>query len=111
MPGHELGVNVQDAFGAGVDAEAYASSFDGLHSDFSDVLDSANSACKDDPKVTGWSSYGEEQSSAIAEVEHHGVSLGGNIQSGASEAANTDGQAGESYGSVEIPSRLPGTYH
>ncbi|WP_431872919.1 hypothetical protein [Nocardiopsis eucommiae] len=111
MPGHELGVNVQDAFGAGVNAEGYAASFEDLHSDFKDLLDAAKAACKDEPEVTGWASYGEDQAESIAEVEHHGVSLAENIQSGASEAANTDSQAGETFGTVEVPSGLPGTYH
>lgn len=111
MPAHESGVNVTDAYGAGVNAEQYASSFEGLHADFNEVLNAAKAACADDPRVTGWSTYGEEQSEAIASVEHHGVGLAENIQGGASEAANTDAQAGEAYGTVDVPSYLPGTYH
>ncbi|WP_017605354.1 hypothetical protein [Nocardiopsis alkaliphila] len=111
MPSHEVGVNVTDAYGAGVNAEQYASSFNGLHADFNDVLDAAKDACAEDPRVTGWSSYGEEQAEAIARVEHHGVGLAENIQGGAAEVANTDAQAADTYGSVDVPSYLPGTYH
>lgn len=111
MPMNELGVNVHDAYGAGANAQDYASSFEGLHVDFNDLLNAAKDACADDPRVTGWSAYGEEQADAIARVEHHGVGLGENIQGGAAEVANTDSQAAEAYAAVNVPSYLPGTFH
>ncbi|GHC93296.1 hypothetical protein GCM10007079_42550 [Nocardiopsis terrae] len=111
MPGHELGVNVQDAYGAGANAEQYASSFEGLHSDFTDVLDAAKDACADEPQLTGWSAYGEEQADAIARVEHHGVALAENVQGGASDVANTDTQASEQYAEVGVPPSLPVNFH
>lgn len=107
MPLHEVGVNVQDAYGAGASAEEYASAFNGLHDDFNDVLSSASAACADDPKVGGWSEYGEEQAEAMARVENHGVSLAENVQGGASETANTDGQASEVYNSADVPMARP----
>lgn len=58
MPLHEVGVNVQDAYGAGVNAEEYASAFNGLHTDFNDVLDAASAACTDE-RVGG--KQGEDQ--------------------------------------------------
>lgn len=63
----EVGVNVQDAYGAGASAEEYASAFNSLHDDFNDVLSSASAACADDPRVGGWSECGEEQAEAIAQ--------------------------------------------
>lgn len=107
MPSHELGVNPHDAYGAGAEAEQYASAFDGLHADFNDVLEAADTACADDPRVEGWSAYGEEQAEAIAEVEAHGVSLAENVQGGASEAANTDVQGSEEFAAVDMPPSRP----
>lgn len=107
MPTHEIGVNPHDAYGAGADAEQYAAGFNGLHADFNDVLEAAETACADDPEVTGWSAYGMEQAEAIAEVEAHGVSLAENVQGGASEAANTDAQASEGFEAVDMPPSRP----
>ncbi|WP_143847106.1 hypothetical protein [Nocardiopsis sp. JB363] len=104
---HEVGVNVHDAYGAGASAEEYASAFNGLHDDFNDVLSSASAACADDPKVGGWSDYGEEQAEAIARVENHGISLAENVQGGASETANVDSQASEVYNSTDVPMARP----
>ncbi len=103
MPMNELGVNVTDAYGAGADAGQYASSFTGLHADFLDLLNAAKDVCADEPAVTGWSAYGEEQADAIARVEEHGVGLAENVQGGASEVAMTDAQAGEAYEAVDLP--------
>ncbi len=103
MPQNTVGVNVEDAHGAGGAAGRYAAGFNGLHADFNDVLQSAEDACKDDPQVTGWSTYGSEQAGVIAEVEEHGVSLAENVQGGAAGAANSDAESGELYESVDVP--------
>ncbi|MGW5880140.1 hypothetical protein ACWFMI_26690 [Nocardiopsis terrae] len=108
MPVHELGVNVVEAYGSGQDAEAYASGFVGLGSDFDAALQTAKIACKHDPKVSGWEAYGEEQAAAIAKVEDHGLSLAENIQGGAADVAATDQEASETYNAIDYPlSRQP----
>ena len=111
MPRNELGVNVHDAYGAGVNAEDYASAFHGLHADFNDILDAADNACADEPEVTGWSAYGAEQTDAIAKVEDHGVALAENIQGGAADVGNTDSQAAETYETGGALPSLPVNFH
>ncbi|MFD3684208.1 hypothetical protein ACFWTE_05230 [Nocardiopsis sp. NPDC058631] len=97
MSGHEVGVNAYDAYGAGSDAEAYASGFVGLGEDFNETLLAAKAACDHDPKVTGWSAYGEEQAEAMAKVANHGIALSENVQAGASEASSTDEQSSAEF--------------
>lgn len=46
-----------------------------------------------DAEVNGWDAYGEEQATAIAKVEEHGLSLAENIQGGASDNQSAWGEA------------------
>lgn len=101
MSGHEAGANVVDAHGAGQDAESYAAGFSGLGLDFDDALQEAKTACQNDPEVTGWSQYGDDQAEAISSVERHGISIGENVQGGASEISRTDEEASEIIGETE----------
>lgn len=107
VSGHEVGVNPVEAYGAGQDAEAYASGFVGLGADFNAALDAAKSACDHEPEVSGWDAYGEEQAAAIAEVEEHGISLAENIQGGASDISATDEESSDIYAGINFDSVIP----
>ena len=88
-----MGVNVEAARGEAQNAEACAADFVGLSADFTDALQTAKSACEHEPEVGGWGPYGEAQSTAIAKVEAHGLSLAEHIRGTAAEVADTDNEA------------------
>lgn len=103
--GNEFGVDPRDAYVAGSGAEAYADGFSGLSADFEDIINAAKGYAGTSPyQFEMWQQFSEEQVGFMEEVQRHGVALGNNAQSGATDAQATDSEvAGEFPGGLNRP--------
>ncbi|GAA4917330.1 hypothetical protein LX16_3919 [Stackebrandtia albiflava] len=105
-----VGVNGDAAATAGDNTIDASVVFQRLETDFATSLEDAAAACKGEVESvvgSGFESYLSEHRGALAEVEAHGTSAGGNLRASAFDGANTDHDMAITY---EGASRGPGPW-
>ena len=93
----EAGANPIEALEGGELAEALAESMAGLADMFDLIMEDAESVANRDEVKAALRTFKEEHSSAIVDVQEHGLRLASNIQVGAGRVAENDLQAASEY--------------
>ncbi len=98
--GDEVGANPYEAYQRGEGAVTIAETFTGLKSAFDDAITAAKTAAVEPPCANAYPEFGEANAALMADIQEHGMSLGGNVQAGAQQTANTDSEAGDDFTDV-----------
>lgn len=102
----EIGVDPNEAVTAGQQVETISESFAGLIKEFQATVENAEAVAVEAPCRRGYGPFGETNTGAMAKVEEHGVTLGGNVQAGGAEAGITDAENATDFTTVREALRM-----
>src|SRR5690625_4869092 len=104
LPSNSVGANVEEASSGGMESAEAAARLKDLPLDFSEAVESAKNAVRDDPGVPGWGTFEEVHERHMRNVSYHADTLGKSIQGSAYQIALSDLEAAEQFeGSIGAP--------
>lgn len=84
-------------------AEEIAINLRDLPTDFDELIQDAVATMSPDPGVEDWSSFGDEHTEHMEEVQKHALDLAENTGASADEIADTDGTNAEDLRGSSVP--------
>ncbi|RNL85544.1 hypothetical protein [Halostreptopolyspora alba] len=91
MSDNEVGVDPNEAHGAGRNTIEISENFKGISKRFFDACEDAlDNSGKGKLKLKGFDEFGQDGKEKMTEIQDHGTQMGGNMSAGADSAVRTD---------------------